>query len=243
MSSRSEREWAMAMQAIQGLGPAIKNMQQERMAKELLGEDFSTYKLRTSVEDDKLERELRRAQIQKALRGPEADPYKAMEYDLKKRNVESLIESRKQTGGQRDPVVQFNKDLEQNYGITAEDIDNLDVESLDFHDATGKPVDQEFAHANPKDTMVVGKAGPKVLRVPYSDWTKLATRYQNLPTQAAQRAEGAEPNATPYAEQVKPQVAAKAKPLDPDTAKSILAEAGGDKEKARELARQRGYSF
>lgn len=33
------------------------------------------------------------------------------------------------------------------------------------------------------------------------------------------------------------------KPLDPNTAKAILSEAGGDKEKARELARQRGYSF
>lgn len=34
-----------------------------------------------------------------------------------------------------------------------------------------------------------------------------------------------------------------AKPLDAVTAKAILAEAGGDKEKAREIARKRGYSF
>lgn len=33
------------------------------------------------------------------------------------------------------------------------------------------------------------------------------------------------------------------KTLDSDTAKSILSEAGGDKTKARELAKQRGYSF
>lgn len=33
------------------------------------------------------------------------------------------------------------------------------------------------------------------------------------------------------------------KKLDPGTAQSILAEAGGDKEKAREIARSRGYEF
>jgi len=33
------------------------------------------------------------------------------------------------------------------------------------------------------------------------------------------------------------------KPLDPDTARKILQQAGGDKNKAREIARQMGYSF
>jgi hypothetical protein len=33
------------------------------------------------------------------------------------------------------------------------------------------------------------------------------------------------------------------KKLNKDTAVKILKEAGGDKEKAREIARQRGYSF
>ena len=40
-----------------------------------------------------------------------------------------------------------------------------------------------------------------------------------------------------------PQDQGAAKQLDAATAKSILAEAGGDKEKARALAAQRGYTF
>jgi len=51
--------------------------------------------------------------------------------------------------------------------------------------------------------------------------------------QAAQAGGTAAPPATP----------ATAKALDRDTAASILQEAGGDKAKARQLARERGYSF
>lgn len=133
------------------------------------------------------------------------------------------------------PESRFNKDVESDYGLTSDDLSNLNVESMDFHDANGQPVDQAYANQNPKDTLVVGKAGGKTIRVPYSDWVKLATRYQNLPKQESN------PAVQSYQEIQKQ--TAQGKQLDQATAKAILDEAGGDKEKARQIARDRGYAF
>jgi hypothetical protein len=51
-----------------------------------------------------------------------------------------------------------------------------------------------------------------------------------------------EPDLPPVSEE-QPTSAPAMKQLDAATAKAILAEVGGDKEKARQLARERGYSF
>lgn len=64
------RDMEMIQRSLPQLEDALRRMQQERMAKEILGESLSTYKLRDMQKDDALERQYKQAQITRALREP-----------------------------------------------------------------------------------------------------------------------------------------------------------------------------
>lgn len=227
MPTRSERDMRFMFDSFGNLSAALQKMKREKMAKELLGEDYETYKLRTSVEDNDLDRRLKKAQIDKALRGPETDPYKQLNYDLKKRNIESLIKERG-TDKTRPTFEKLDKEIEAATGYPLGK----------WRQAPNQRVDPKTGDFM-ADVAVDEMGQPKTVVVPKNLYERFLSQVKTLD------AGDGEPNATPYAEQVRPDVtdAPSPKPLDPQTAKAILAEAGGDKEKAREIARQRGYTF
>jgi hypothetical protein len=86
----------------------------------------------------------------------------------------------------------------------------------------------DYSEAATGDMTKVLTPDGKTLVVPWSEYERRTNRQKPVPARPLIESGG------------KPEVG---KPLDQATAKAILAEAGGDKEKARELARQRGYSF
>lgn len=137
--------------------------------------------------------------------------------------------------GKTDPATKFNKDVESDYGLTAEDISGIGATDIDFYDASGNVLTQEKVNEKPEDAWVMGKAGDKTVRVPYQDWVKLGTRWKNLPNRTSN------PAVQSYQEIQKQ--SSQGKQLDQATAKAILDEAGGDKEKARQIARERGFFF
>lgn len=86
--------------------------------------------------------------------------------------------------GKTDPATKFNKDVESDYGLTAEDISDIGATDIDFYDASGNVLTQEKVSESPKDAWVMGKAGDKTVRVPYQEWVKLGTRWKNLPRES-----------------------------------------------------------
>ena len=119
-----------------------------------------------------------------------------------------------------------------------------DWEKLMLNKPSHRRVNDEN-QGDPEGAYFEGKAGDTTIRMENEKAERLGKQFRALQSykdaQAAMGRQGAS-TATPTTDPLAP-VTGAAKTLDRATAEAILREAGGDRAKARALARQRGYSL
>jgi len=147
----------------------------------------------------------------------------------------------------------FDK-LLSSYGLERDDLDAIDTSSLSLLDSKGKELrpnleigedvkpmkriggqtgridpNQEMprpAEDKSQGSYVTGQAGDKSFKIPINKWREIMLQHKAGTSDES----GDSENET-------------GQTLDADTARQILQEAGGDRNKARQIARSRGYSF
>lgn len=205
MTSRAERDLALMLASFQNLGPALKRMKQEQMAKELLGEDLDTYKLRTAVEDNDLDRQLKKARIERELRPPrDPNAYKVMTPYGPVSPHEAYTMDKDRRSEEGNQFSKLDKEIESATGFdlgTWRRAKNkrIDPETGEFVadvvvTSKGAPV-MSYDDATGGERPVVQEA-----RVPRNVYESFLSKVQKI--------EGSgEPNAAAYVEPVKPKVA------------------------------------
>jgi len=89
------KDWAMVQGAMGDLAPAIEKMKRDRMAKQLLGEPLEEYQLKRMQTENRLNDQLKAAQIAKALREPQGRTIDEEMRDLKILDLQERINERK----------------------------------------------------------------------------------------------------------------------------------------------------
>lgn len=253
---------AMVFNAIAQLGQHMEKRKRDQMANELLntldpGETPATggveeITLRNAIQDHKMKRALEQAQLDYYKRRGTGTPTRSgiaaslgedgltakqrLDYDLKKKNVESLIKDREHRGSGRDTLHKISTDA---YAATGHSLNEWNaLPETSKHLGKDGSLTADFGDGTP--VRVPGNLYQQFLgrvNAVSGDGDAEITNPQPLPVPTKQA--GTEP----FKEPDLPASKATPAPLDPESAKAILAEAGGDKQKARAIARQRGYAF
>ena len=245
MSSRSEREWQAAMGAVQNFGSVLHSQMEKRkkdeIARELAARVYPDKNIRSAEElamqiklDEAMDqRKYRQALTEKAERQPVArtsarpeigedglTPYQRMQLEISRSREERL--SNPAPRPKVEDFARINKEVEA---------------------ATGYPL-AKWNSAENKRTDAQGNFVADIddepVTVPRRQYEQFVGRVRKL--EGGEQGGDVDPNASAMATTTQPE-AAPSKPLDQATARAILAEVGGDKNKARDLARQRGYTF
>jgi len=103
----------------------------------------------------------------------------------------------------------------------------------------------QYTGAESGDQVKLLTPGGYQMVVPWSAYQARSQRFSGAKAFQDRQSQATElpPPDLPALEEQQPTTPPAGKTLDAGTAKAILAEAGGDKEKARQIARERGYSF
>lgn len=214
--------------------------------------------LRNAIEDHMMKRELQRAQIhhymnpissRAAIGADGLTPDQRLRHEEWQKNQTRLSSNPKVLAGERDDTLSaLNHDSLKKFGYGTKDFpDPAQVAEGVLDPTTGAWTPQD----NGTHWRFKAKTTGETVTLPKNEVAPFLRRFRALQPgfKGADVYKGAtsipapvQPkiNGTPFAE---PDLPVPEKPLDPGTAKAILQEAGGDKNKARELARQRGYSF
>lgn len=257
MSTRSEREFMFSLGALQNLGEQIKEYVKNKRADEIANEVMN------------MQNPPRAEAIEQSLQGPKPTPpatggirqfnaqriyqdllAKSTTQDLKDKVLEAQARRYNSMGSKGDddspptPVIDDSTGLMWNGKHWIKPPSSIESWTKHIPMARGKldeggSFTNQYTGAEEGDMIQLRTPQGQTVVVPYEEYQKrIHHNTANGDVVRPQVNDLPEPDLPPDNTTPSP-----SKQLDPATAKAILAEAGGDKEKARALARQRGYSF